>query len=267
MKVLSPATPYAAQLLIVDESDQERHLLMEMLRGDEYSLMGAENAWQAFEAALRVHPALIVMTSNEDALTMERRLRENPRTETIPVLFITTAKHLDQRLVEARSGTLDYIVKPFTVAQLNQRVQTQLRLSSMLKEERVLWRDGVQAGSQQDLELVRQARLYLEERVSESPRLAELAQALSEPERHLSQVFQSCMGMSVAQYLRQIRMRKAKHLLMHSTLSVGAIAVQVGFSSAANFSTAFNSWVGASPSSFRSQVLSNALANGRAPEK
>lgn len=237
---------------------------MEMLRGHDYSLEGVGNTQQALEIALHTHPALIVMTlvaSSDDAFAMERRLRENPRTEGIPVLFITTAKHLDQRLLQARSGTLDYIVKPFTVAQLNQRVQAQLRLSLMLNEDRGLWRDGVQAGNQHDWELVRKVRLYLDESLSESPRLADIAQALAESERHLAHVFQRCMGMSVAQYLRHLRMRKAKHLLMHSTLSVRAIALQVGFSSAANFSTAFNSWVGASPSSFRSQVLSNALAN------
>jgi len=265
VNAFTPVPLPTAQVLIVDDSAEELYLLTEMLRGHDLRLNGANGVDQAYELALRNRPDLIVLGAGGrlDVFELERLLRSNPFTEDIPLLAITTAKHLIQRLVEARSITLDYLVKPFTVAQLNQRVHAQLKLSSLLREGRSVWRDDAQPRDDENWTLVRRTKKYLETRLADSARLADIAQALDVPERTLALAFQACLNMSVPEYVRHERMRRAKQLLLHTTMSVRSIARQVGFSSAANFSTAFNGWVGTTPSSFRSQALNNALIVNR----
>lgn len=266
MKAFTSVPLPTAHLLIVEGSAEEQHLLQEMLRGHDFHLSVAGEGREAYELALQVRPDMLLMNLQAEGLdpfAMERMLRENPLTEDISVLFYATAKHLSGREIAPRSETLDYLVKPFTVAQLVEQVQAQLRLAFMLRDDRGLRRDAPSMGGRSDWDLVRRAKKYLEEHLADARRLADIAAALSVPERRLAHAFQVCLDMSVAEYMRQERMRKAKYLLTHTTLSIRSIAQQVGFSSAANFSTAFNSWVGASPSSFRSQALTNALTLDR----
>lgn len=259
------ASPNTDHVLILHDSPEELYLLTEMLRGQDFRVSGANEVSDVCVLAERSRIDLIVMGfagDKREILEAERCLRSNSITEGIPLLVITTAKQIEP-FVELRSATLDYLVKPFTVAQLNQRVQAQLRLSAMLREDRELWRGGDQVDGEK-LELISRARKYLENNLAHAVRAPEIAQALDVSERALTLAFQASLGMSVAEYVRHERMRVAKQLLLHSTLSVRTIAKQVGFSSPANFSTAFNSWVGATPSSFRSQVLSSALTLDRA---
>ncbi|PVY68680.1 response regulator receiver domain-containing protein [Pusillimonas noertemannii] len=262
-----PSLPLpAAHVLIVDGSAEEQHLLKEMLRGNDFHLSVAAEGREAYDQALQSRPDMILMnlqTPGLDAFAMERMLRENPLTEDVSVLFYATVKHLSGIELADRSEILDYLIKPFTVGQLVERVQAQLRLSLMLRETRGARREGARSGNRGDWDLVRRAKKHMEERLPEIRRLADIAEALAVSERRLGHAFQGCLNMSVAEYMRQERMRKAKYLLTHTTLSIRAIAATVGFSSAANFSTAFNSWVGASPSSFRNQALTNALALDR----
>ncbi|WP_372373418.1 helix-turn-helix domain-containing protein, partial [Vreelandella venusta] len=63
-------------------------------------------------------------------------------------------------------------------------------------------------------------------------------------------------GMTVYEYLREIRMNEARELLSNTHLSVSAIAAHVGFSSSANFSTAFKERFGTSPMKFKNQYPS-----------
>lgn len=264
--VLNSVALPAAHLLIVDDNAQEQFLLKEMLRGHDFVFSAARNSNEAFELALQNPPDIVLAAlypSGHDVMALESRLHAHPSTEDIPLLFLATAKHLAGRSDLVRTEVVDYLIKPFTVGQLVERVQAQLRLSFLLRENGRKRRDVTGPGVREDWELIGRAKKYLDEHLAQVRRLADVATALSVTERRLIQVFQNCLGLSAVEYIRGERMRKAKQLLAHTTLSVGEVARAVGFSSAANFSTAFNNWVGASPSSFRNQALSNALTLDR----
>src|SRR5690606_19763634 len=215
VKVFDSLPLTAAHLLIVDGSAEEQHLLKEMLQGPGFRLSVAGEGGEAYELALKSRPDMILMnlqTPGLDAFAFERMLRTNPTTENVAVLFYATAKYLSGRNVAERTEVVDYLIKPFTVGQLIGRVQAQLRLSFMLRGDFGSRKETPShSGRRGDWELVRRAANYLQERMSDIRRLADIAQALSVPERRLAQAFQNCFGMSVAEYIRQERMRKAKY--------------------------------------------------------
>ena len=70
------------------------------------------------------------------------------------------------------------------------------------------------------------------------------------PDR-LRHLFVRDCGESPAAYLRKLRLRKAKHLLLTTELSVKQIAVQVGFEDRSHFNSAFRKQYGSSPGSLR----------------
>jgi len=99
--------------------------------------------------------------------------------------------------------------------------------------------------------LVVAARRIIFQRLSMPPRASDLARELGVSERRLTRAFEQCLGMTVPGFIRLKRMRRAEYLLSHSALSIISIAEELGFSSAANFSTAFKEYSGQAPSAFR----------------
>ncbi|HWK70169.1 helix-turn-helix domain-containing protein [Pollutimonas sp. M17] len=102
-----------------------------------------------------------------------------------------------------------------------------------------------------DQHLMLKAKHFLSTRLAQPPHMDELAQALGVSKKRVSQLFRQSLGLTVTQFLREERMRRAQRLLMQTSLDIQAIALELGFSSAANFSNAFHGHVGMSPSDFR----------------
>ncbi|WP_020614836.1 helix-turn-helix transcriptional regulator [Paenibacillus daejeonensis] len=78
-----------------------------------------------------------------------------------------------------------------------------------------------------------------------------LERQLDRTYEYLCQVFKKYAGMTMVQYLHQLRIQRAKHLLSHSTQSVGEIAIAVGFQDAFYFSRVFKRQEGMSPLNYR----------------
>ncbi|HEX7853751.1 MAG TPA: helix-turn-helix transcriptional regulator [Sphingobium sp.] len=86
------------------------------------------------------------------------------------------------------------------------------------------------------------------------PTLTEIADACNLSVRQLTRAFRLTRGCTIGEYLIQGRMETAKRRLA-TTENLKAIADSLGFSSQANFSTAFRRATGASPNEFRRRML------------
>lgn len=121
----------AATLLIVDDEPANLAVLAWVLR-PHYRVRAASSGERALQAALTPPlPDLIlldVMMPDMDGHAVLTRLRENPATRDIPVIFVTA---LDDEASEERGlklGAVDYIAKPVKPAIVLARVATQLEL-------------------------------------------------------------------------------------------------------------------------------------------
>ncbi|MDS1141675.1 helix-turn-helix transcriptional regulator [Pusillimonas sp. SM2304] len=86
------------------------------------------------------------------------------------------------------------------------------------------------------------------------PTLEELAGMTGVSKKQISDAFRRHLGITVAKFLREERMRRAQRLLVQTSLEVHVIAQELGFSSSANFSNAFREYVGMSPTGFREKA-------------
>ena len=84
-------SPEIVTILVADDTPSNIQLLDEIL-GSEYELLAAANGQEALETALQERPCLIlmdVMMPVLDGFEACRRLKADPRTEGIPVIFLT----------------------------------------------------------------------------------------------------------------------------------------------------------------------------------
>ncbi|MBD1397115.1 helix-turn-helix transcriptional regulator [Pontibacter sp. JH31] len=97
-----------------------------------------------------------------------------------------------------------------------------------------------------------QARSIIEKDYGNPPGLTQLARLVGLNEFKLKQGFKECVGATVHGYAVQLRMEKARQLLLqHRELPVGDIALQVGYKSPAYFTAAFKKHFGVLPSELR----------------
>ncbi len=118
-------------ILIVDDSPANLQLLEGILMKKDYKVRTAPNGLYALKTVEKAKPDLILLDIKMpmlDGYQVCKKLKENPESKYIPVIFITS---LDTASYESKGfqlGAVDYITKPFNPAVVIARVQTQIKL-------------------------------------------------------------------------------------------------------------------------------------------
>ncbi len=120
-----------AKLLIVDDNKQNIELLMELFR-DDYKIAAAVSAKRALKVAFSEAPPDIVLTDimmpEMDGYELCRQLKEDSRTKSIPILFVTAISEVMDESRGFALGAVDYITKPFHPPMVKARVKLHLEL-------------------------------------------------------------------------------------------------------------------------------------------
>ncbi|MFZ7127139.1 MAG: HD domain-containing phosphohydrolase [Desulfobacterales bacterium] len=120
-------------VLIVDDNPTNIDLLVSTLRA-EYRLGIAKNGPKALEYVARQKPDLVlldIMMPEMDGYEVCARLKENPETAAIPIIFITAMTETVNKMRGFELGAVDYITKPFHAAEVKARIRTHLSLEEM----------------------------------------------------------------------------------------------------------------------------------------
>lgn len=125
--------PNKPLVLIVDDNATNIDLLVSTLK-DSYRLGIAKHGQGALDYAGKYHPSLIlldIMMPEMDGYEVCSRLKANPETWSIPVIFITAMQDTLNKTKGFELGAVDYITKPFHAAEVKARVQTHISLEEM----------------------------------------------------------------------------------------------------------------------------------------
>lgn len=256
-------------LLLIDDSLTDLRLLMDMITMRQLRLSVAFDGEKGYRQAVLQQPSLILLDVRMpvmDGFATCRLLKANPITQLIPVIFLTAADALDERLEGFSLGAVDYIGKPFHEAEVLARVGVHLQLVQKPRAQEI-GSDG-NTLSQDILHedvLVRAAQKILLERIANPPRLEDLARLLGSNRRQTNEAFQSRCGQPVFGWLREERLRQAHHLVCRTDTPMSLIGEHLGYSSAANFARAFHERFGFAPRDMRRNMLT-AQAKARAEQ-
>ncbi|OSM04036.1 HD domain-containing phosphohydrolase [Magnetofaba australis] len=119
-----------SKIFVVDDTETNIDVLLETL-ADEYDVSVALDGESALEDIPLTNPDLIlldVMMPGMDGYEVCRRLKENPATREIPVIFITAKQESSDETHGFEVGAVDYITKPFSPPVVRARVSTHLQL-------------------------------------------------------------------------------------------------------------------------------------------
>lgn len=129
----APDAPRRATLMVVDDTPQNLSLMTELLR-DQYRLMVANSGERALKLLQGEQlPDLIlldIMMPGTDGYEVLSRIKDDPRTQHIPVIFLTAKADVSDETYGLQLGAVDYITKPISPPIVMARVATQLTLKS-----------------------------------------------------------------------------------------------------------------------------------------
>ncbi len=120
-------------VLIVDDNATNIDLLVSTLK-DNYRLGISKSGEKALAYVKKYRPQLIlldIMMPEMDGYEVCRRLKDDPETRSIPLIFITARSETQDKTKAFEMGAVDYITKPFHAAEVRARVQTHIALEDM----------------------------------------------------------------------------------------------------------------------------------------
>ena len=118
-------------LLIVDDVLPNLRLLSNLLKDHGYKVRGVSNGQMALTAVQSAPPDLILLDINMpemDGYEVCVQLKENEKTQSIPVIFISALDEVLDKVKAFAVGGVDYISKPFQAEEVLARVKTHLAL-------------------------------------------------------------------------------------------------------------------------------------------
>jgi diguanylate cyclase (GGDEF)-like protein/PAS domain S-box-containing protein len=132
-----PSESPRAKILVVDDQPENLHLLSDALTSDKYDVKGVINGEMALIVANSVIPDLIlldVVMPGLNGYEVCEKLKENPLTQNIPIIFLSASNDPVERVKALSAGGVDYIDKPFQINEVLLRINNQLKLQAAQQE-------------------------------------------------------------------------------------------------------------------------------------
>ncbi|AGU51779.1 two component transcriptional regulator, AraC family [Variovorax paradoxus B4] len=251
-----------AHIMVIDDNVEELQVLLAALRGAGHRISLDFDALGGYRRAGELQPDLILLDAHLGATSgfeACRLLKADPTTAHIPVIFLTAGATLEERLTGLREGGVDYILKPFEPEEVLVRISVHLALArhgaqppdGAAEAPRRPLASGDEAPHDLDRVIARAAQRLIESDLANIPPLPALAARVGTHEKRLTRAFRAHTGRTVLEFVREERLSRAQHLLAQTPLSIEDVAHAIGFSGAANFTTAFKERFGSTPAAYR----------------
>lgn len=244
-------------MLIIEDNLELRDYLVQRF-SKSYNILQAESVRSGIAKAHDEIPDIIIcdlMLKKESGYDIIRTLKSDIRSSHIPIIVLTAKADMNERIMGIKLGADDYITKPFNFNLLAERVNTLLINHQKLREHYVSelpTEVNNTSPSKIDKKFINQFTALVEENISNSAfGVNDICEHLGLSRIQLYRKVKAVLGYSVNDYINNVRLKKAKHLLSTSDNSISEIAHLVGYSSAPYFSTAFKNQFGVTPSEFK----------------
>jgi DNA-binding response OmpR family regulator len=244
-------------ILIIDDEPDNLRLAVEMLRNKGFEMVSARDGAAGLQIASRLRADLILLDvrmPGMDGFEVCRRLKANPLTQRIPVIFLTALDQFEDKARGFEAGGVDYVTKPFDSRELLLRVSNHLRLS---REATGQPSDALPApdqptaapgsGEERAQAIVLRARDFLLANLAKPPDLGALARHCASNRTSLQRLFKSYFQLTVFGYLREQRLQRARLLLGQGRQTIEDVAEAVGYQNGRDLARAFKQRFGVTP--------------------
>ena len=252
------------QVLVVEDNEELRGFLVSQLQ-KYYQVLEAEHGDEGLSEALNNQPDIIVsdvMMPGMSGIELVKQLRNHVETSHIPIILLSAKHAIETQIQGLQYGADYYITKPFHLDFLLASVQRLLKQRKLLFEhmlnqrELLICTDDIII-TDHDREFLRNVISIVEERM-ECPTLSidQIADSLNLGRNTFYKKFKSLTDIAPVEFVRDMRLQKAKILLDQGLDNIAEIAYQVGFNNPKYFSTCFREKFGVSPKIYFQQKKS-----------
>jgi two-component system, sensor histidine kinase ChiS len=241
-------------ILLVDDEEDILQFVSNLLKAD-FNIITAKNGEEGITKVNEIIPEIVltdVMMPVKNGLELLQEIKSNELTNHIPVVVFSAKSSLESRLEGLKHGADAYLPKPFNPDELvliiknilNTIQRNQQDFQKVLKteksfEERIFTKN----------EYVNKAiQFVIDNLTNEAYSVNELADDLCVSRSQLHRKLTSLTGFSATNFIKMVRLEKAKDLLRSNWGNVTEVAYACGFNSQSYFTKSFTEYFGESPS-------------------
>lgn len=248
----------APSVLVIEDDDDFRFYIKENVK-QSYRVFEAPNGKEGWQRTLFHHPDIIVCDIQMpvmDGLQFVQKLKADKRTLHIPVILLTAGNTPTGALDGLETGAIDYITKPFDFAVLQAKINNILMLNKSFKQTYskqvtvTLPKTDIVPAKDKFMEA---AIAYIYQNLKNTDLSVEqLSKQLHISRASLYNKVLEYTGMTPIEFIRSVKLEKAKELLENSDLTINEVAYELGFASPNYFTKVFKKVYNKNPSDFQS---------------
>ncbi|RRN77308.1 DNA-binding response regulator, partial [Pseudoxanthomonas sp. SGD-10] len=253
-------------VLIVEDNTDFRFYLKENL-SQHFRIIEASNGLDGWHKVLGAQPQLVISDISMpriNGIELCNKIKGDMRTKHIPLILLTAMAGEEQLIKGLETGASDYLTKPFNFEILLSKMKNLLTQQELLiktyknQVEAIPSKVEVQSINEK---LIQQALLVVENNIANGNfSVEELAKEMNMSRVALYKKMLSLTGQSPLAFIRSIRLKRSKHLLEHTGLSIAEVAYEVGFNNPKYFAKSFKQEFGYLPSEWLNRFKSEELS-------
>lgn len=240
-------------ILIAEDNDDLREYISHHL-SEKYKVLSSPNGKHALEKAIAEVPDLVIsdwMMPEMDGITLCQYLKTDERTSHIPVILLTAVAGEEGKLKGLETGADDYLTKPFDNRELHARVKNLIDIRKQLREKysRELHLAPKQiAVTSVDESFLKRVMETVETYMGDPDfSMEKFGQEVGLSRMQLHRKLKALTDESPGDFLRSMRLQRARRLLEARSGNVSEIAYEVGFNNLSYFSKCYREKFGILP--------------------
>ena len=240
-------------LLVEDNAELRTYIKTEL--SNDYKVVEAVNGYEGYKKALKHIPDVIItdiMMPVMDGFEFCKRIKEDTKTDHIPIIMLTAKTLHEDRVLGINTGADVYLKKPFSISLLRAHLKQLTNSRHVLFEKYNKYVLAKSETTSLDKEFLQFVLNYVHENIHENDLNVErLSEKLSISRSNLYRRIKKITGITANEFIRNIRLEKAKELIEKTEFTISEICFKVGFSSPSYFNKCFVNAFGTSPNKYR----------------
>jgi signal transduction histidine kinase/ligand-binding sensor domain-containing protein/DNA-binding response OmpR family regulator len=243
-------------MLLVDDNADVRYFIKSHFSVN-YEVLEAANGVEGWNVALKTIPDIIisdVMMPDMDGFEFCHKIRKDERTSHIPIILVTALGSREHEIEGLSHGADDYITKPFDLVILQTKVENILQVRQSLRQKytgEMLLQPRNIILSSPDERFLQKAIEVVENNIADPDLdIERFATEIGVSRMQLYRKLDALSEMTVKEFVRNIRLKRAAQMLVQKKLNVSEVAYAVGFKDLSHFRKCFKQEFGMSASEY-----------------
>ncbi|MDU1890359.1 MAG: response regulator [Dysgonomonas sp.] len=245
--------------IVVIEDDPNLRSYMEQRLSEHYNVYTAANGNEGITKVEKIYPQIVItdlMMPEADGFDVCHSLRSNIQTSHIPIIVLSAlGKNTENKIKALESGANVFIDKPFDMDFLLKQVRNLIKNQNELKElysKKYIAEPSKITFSSMDEELLKKAMEQIEHNISNPDYNVEtFVSDMGIGRTLLYQKINDIVGMSIKEFIMDIRLKRSAQLLKESDFTISEIADMTGFNNPKYFSICFKKHFELTPTEFK----------------